>query len=66
MWMRHETALAHASAQATAAPAEDLRCAELTRFTLEFLALANDRPEPAAALDGIFAMLEYGWNAGVG
>lgn len=35
MWLRHETALAHAIAETTGAPADDPYCAALAHFVLE-------------------------------
>ncbi|MFI6597971.1 TetR/AcrR family transcriptional regulator [Nonomuraea sp. NPDC050536] len=61
MWMRHETALAHAIAQETSAPADDVTCAALARFTLDSRDLIHRSPDPRQATDQIITLLESGW-----
>ncbi|GAA3260043.1 hypothetical protein [Nonomuraea helvata] len=63
MWLRHETALAHAIAEATGAPADDLTCAALARFTLEAVDLARRHADPREAARAAFDLLEHGWAA---
>ncbi|KDN17028.1 TetR/AcrR family transcriptional regulator [Amycolatopsis rifamycinica] len=62
MWMRHETALARAIAEATGAPEGDIACAALARFALASreLILADSHPRQAA--EEIFARLQRGWG----
>lgn len=61
MWMRHETALAHAIAAETGTREDDPACAALAHFALEALALARRQADPAQALDAAFDLLEHGW-----
>ncbi|MYW05329.1 TetR family transcriptional regulator [Streptomyces sp. SID3343] len=63
MWMRHETALAHAIAADVDAPEDDLTCAALARFALGTAALGDGRDDPRPGIDSAFALLEHGWNA---
>ena len=65
MDLRHEEALARALAAQTGRPADDLLCAAYARFTLETLAFANSHPDPAAAIDQAFLLLDRGWTATV-
>ncbi|MEZ0091732.1 TetR/AcrR family transcriptional regulator [Streptacidiphilus sp. EB129] len=62
MWLRHESALAGALAEQTGRPADDLICAAYARFTLEALAFAGSRPDPAAAIDQACLLLDQGWT----
>ncbi|MFF3541747.1 TetR/AcrR family transcriptional regulator [Streptomyces platensis] len=62
MWMRHETALAHAIAADTGAPQDDPACAALAHFALEALALARGQDDPRAAINAAFGLLEHGWQ----
>ncbi|HEX3779876.1 MAG TPA: TetR family transcriptional regulator [Pseudonocardiaceae bacterium] len=64
MWMRHQTALAHAIAEEVGARPEDVACAALARFALETRDLTRREPDQAHALDEIFNLLEFGWTAG--
>ncbi|WP_214415865.1 TetR/AcrR family transcriptional regulator [Sphaerisporangium fuscum] len=66
MWLRHETALAHAIAAAAGAPADDPVCAALSRFALETIRLAHDHDDPEQAIHRIFDLLEQGWNRTMG
>jgi AcrR family transcriptional regulator len=63
MWLRHETALTRAIAAEINAPADDIGCAALARFTLEAVTLAHQHPDPPQAVDTIFTLLEHGWTA---
>ncbi|MFC1413304.1 TetR/AcrR family transcriptional regulator [Streptacidiphilus sp. N1-12] len=65
MSLRHETALAHALAEQTGRPQDDLLCAAYARFTLETLAFAGSRPDPAAAVDQVCRLLDQGWTTSV-
>ncbi|GII62815.1 TetR family transcriptional regulator [Sphaerisporangium krabiense] len=62
MWMRHETALAHAIAHASGAAADDPACSALAHFALETLALAHGRDDPRLAIETAFDLLEHGWH----
>ncbi|MEV4106256.1 TetR/AcrR family transcriptional regulator [Nonomuraea sp. NPDC049695] len=64
MWLRHETALAHAIAEEAGAPADDLTCAALARFALEAAGLVRRHPDPREAARAVFDLLEQGWTAG--
>ncbi|QYN32312.1 TetR/AcrR family transcriptional regulator [Pseudonocardia sp. DSM 110487] len=63
MWRRHEKALAAAVAAEIGVAADDVACATLARMTIEALDLAHGRPDPEAALDRIFVVIEHGWTA---
>ncbi|GAA1226223.1 TetR/AcrR family transcriptional regulator [Kitasatospora nipponensis] len=63
MWLRHEDALARVLADQTGRPHDDLLCAAYARFTLETLAFAGSRPDPAAAVDQACLLLDQGWTA---
>jgi AcrR family transcriptional regulator len=63
MAMRHESALAVALAVQTGRPHDDLLCAAYARFTLEALAFAGTRPDPAAAITQALLLLDQGWTA---
>ncbi|GHF55443.1 TetR family transcriptional regulator [Streptomyces mashuensis] len=63
MWLRHEAALGRAIAAETGAPEDDATCAALARFALDIPFLAGSHPDPAAAADAMFTLLERGWNA---
>ncbi|MEU0035212.1 MULTISPECIES: helix-turn-helix domain-containing protein [unclassified Streptomyces] len=65
MWLRHESALAHALADETGLPHGDLVCAAYARFTLEILAFADSRPDPVAAVDQACLLLDQGWTTTV-
>ncbi|MDQ7803222.1 helix-turn-helix domain-containing protein [Amycolatopsis sp. A133] len=62
MWMRHETALARAIAEESAAPEGDVACAALARFTLASRELILADSQPRRAAEEIFARLERGWR----
>ena len=63
MSLRHENALALALAEQTGRPQDDLLCAAYARFTLETLAFAGSHPDPVAAVDQAFLLLDRGWTA---
>ncbi|HEU5027814.1 MAG TPA: helix-turn-helix domain-containing protein [Spirillospora sp.] len=63
MWMRHETALAHAIAEDAGRPEDDPACAALAHFALETSALARGRADPREAVERAFDLLENGWDA---
>ncbi|ANP55243.1 AcrR family transcriptional regulator [Streptomyces griseochromogenes] len=63
MWMRHERALAEAVAADLGAPADDPACAALAHLALEARALAGTSPDPEAAVNAAFDLLEKGWEA---
>ncbi|AYV31883.1 HTH-type transcriptional regulator RutR [Streptomyces sp. ADI95-16] len=63
MWMRRQDALAHAIADDTGAPSDDLRSAALARFALEASAFARGAADAEQALDAAFDLLENGWSA---
>ncbi|MFQ6326644.1 MULTISPECIES: TetR/AcrR family transcriptional regulator [unclassified Nocardia] len=62
MWLRHETVLAAAIAEATGAPEDDLAAAGLAHFALESTQIAGDREDPPRALRELFDLLEHGWG----
>ena len=62
MWLRHETALAHAIAAEVGAAEDDIRCAALARFALEAAQLAHRHGDDPELLDPIFDLLENGWS----
>ncbi|MEV4612054.1 TetR family transcriptional regulator [Kitasatospora sp. NPDC049258] len=61
MWMRHQTALAHAIAADIGAPEDDVTCAALARFALEAPSLARSTADPRQAVERVFELLERGW-----
>ncbi|WP_198358887.1 TetR/AcrR family transcriptional regulator [Streptomyces fildesensis] len=64
MWLRHETALAHAIAEEAGAPAADPTCAALAHFALEAPRAVRGQADSHQALIRAFELLEHGWNAG--
>ena len=60
IWLRYESVLARAIADETGAG--DVACATLARFALEAFELAHRHPDPVAATDTIFALLDHGWT----
>ncbi|MGD3106084.1 TetR/AcrR family transcriptional regulator [Streptomyces sp. YGL11-2] len=66
MWLRYETALAAAIAEATGAPEGDLKSAALARFTLESRNLPGTHEDPERAFREIFDLLEHGWGLALG
>ncbi|MBV6702072.1 TetR/AcrR family transcriptional regulator [Kitasatospora aureofaciens] len=63
IWMRHETALAHAIAEDIGAPESDPTCAALAHFALETVNLARGQADPRRAVQHAFDLLERGWPA---
>lgn len=63
MWIRHETALAHAIAEDIGAPPDDVRCAGLARFALEARDVIFGRQDREKAAEELFGLLEHGWAA---
>lgn len=63
MWLRHEDTLARAIAADIGAPPDDVACTALAHFMLESRFLASRTPDPVAAMDAIFALLDTGWAA---
>ncbi|MFK0294037.1 TetR/AcrR family transcriptional regulator [Streptomyces sp. NPDC090442] len=64
MWMQHEIDLAAAIAEESGAPADDPTCRALAHFALEARDLGHGGPDPEAAVNGAFALLERGWSGG--
>ena len=62
MWRRHEDALARAICAETGAPEGDIRARALARYAIEAVNLAQEYPDPTAALMEIFELLERGWS----
>lgn len=62
MWLRHESALAYAIAEATGVPADDPDCAALAHFALEAPRAARGRAERHERVSRAFDLLERGWN----
>ncbi|GGO96509.1 TetR family transcriptional regulator [Wenjunlia tyrosinilytica] len=62
MWLRHETALAHAIAEEIGAPADDAACAALAHFALEAPRAARGQGDAREALTRAFDLLEHGWK----
>jgi AcrR family transcriptional regulator len=63
MWLRHEHALAAAIAADLALPAPSTACRAFARFVLGVYPLAREAPDPAAAVDEMFALITPGWDA---
>ncbi|MGV4925744.1 TetR/AcrR family transcriptional regulator [Streptomyces sp. BHT-5-2] len=63
MWMQHEIDLAAAIAEEIGAPADDPACRALAHFALEARDLGHDGPDPEAAVNRAFDLLEHGWSA---
>ncbi|MGO4459446.1 TetR/AcrR family transcriptional regulator [Streptomyces sp. M-16] len=62
MWLRHETALAHAIAETTGHPADDPHCAALAHFVLEAPRTARGRADGYETVNRAFDILERGWD----
>jgi AcrR family transcriptional regulator len=63
MWARHATALGAVIADELGREPDDLASAALARFVLDIPTLAAGRPDPAATVDQLFAILADGWRA---
>ena len=61
MWLRHETAVAHAIAAEIGAPDDDLTCAALARFALSAPQLISHTDNPRSAAEQVFEILDAGW-----
>lgn len=64
MWLRHEDTLAAAIAADLGRPVESIACRALARFVLDVYPLARPAPDPSAAIDEIFDLIESGWVTG--
>ncbi|NKI40141.1 TetR/AcrR family transcriptional regulator [Streptomyces physcomitrii] len=66
MRLRHAESLATALLADPARTATPLACRTLARFTVDAYALAREAPEPEAAVDEIFRMIEGAWGVAAG
>ncbi|MFD8386349.1 hypothetical protein ACFV2X_48960 [Streptomyces sp. NPDC059679] len=57
-----ETTLAHAIAEESGLPGDELQARALACFALDIGALAQESPDPAHALRTLFARLRNGWT----
>ncbi|AJE82405.1 MULTISPECIES: TetR/AcrR family transcriptional regulator [Streptomyces] len=62
MRLRHAESLATALIADPARTATELACRTLARFTIDAYALAREAPEPEAAVDEVFRMIEGAWG----
>ncbi|MGY5309569.1 TetR/AcrR family transcriptional regulator [Nocardia gipuzkoensis] len=62
LWIRCETPLAAAIAAELGRPPEDITARAIARYVLEIPQFVADEPDPRAALDAIFALLEHGMH----
>ncbi|WP_433685443.1 TetR/AcrR family transcriptional regulator [Nocardia sp. CA-119907] len=62
LWIRCETPLAAAIAAELDRPPEDITARAIARYVLEIPQFVADEPDPRAALDAIFALLEHGMH----
>ncbi len=62
MWVRHESALAVAIAEATGLPQHDLAVTSLARVAMEAPHLVRASDVPADAMRDLFALVEHGWE----
>ncbi|NUW38558.1 TetR/AcrR family transcriptional regulator [Nonomuraea rhodomycinica] len=63
LWIAAEAALAEAIATDSGRDPRDMTVRALARYVLEIPDLAGAEPDPRAALDAIFDLLESGWPA---
>ncbi|MFF0745420.1 TetR/AcrR family transcriptional regulator [Streptomyces sp. NPDC004111] len=63
MMLRHTDSLATAIAAAPGPPLTPTTCRTIARFVIDSYALAREEPEPLAAVDEIFRMIEAAWDA---
>ncbi|SEF76278.1 DNA-binding transcriptional regulator, AcrR family [Nonomuraea solani] len=63
LWIAGEGALAEAIADETGRDPADMTVRALARYVLEIPELAGAEPDPLAALNAIFDLLESGWSA---
>ncbi|NUT51026.1 MAG: TetR family transcriptional regulator [Saccharothrix sp.] len=61
LWLRAQDALAAAIAGESGRAATDVTVRALARYVLEIPDLAGTEPDPHAALDAVFDLLERGW-----
>lgn len=61
LWIANEGALAEAIAAESGRAASDMTVRALARYILEIPELAGAEPDPLAALNAIFDLLESGW-----
>jgi AcrR family transcriptional regulator len=61
LWIRSQDALAKAIATESRRTAQDMTIRALARYILEIPDLAGTEPDPSAALNAIFDLLEHGW-----
>ncbi|MEV8436746.1 TetR family transcriptional regulator [Actinosynnema sp. NPDC051121] len=62
LWLRGRDALAEAIAAETGRAGDDIAIRALARYVLEIPDLAGSEPDPHAALDAVFDLLEHGWR----
>ncbi|NKY53261.1 TetR/AcrR family transcriptional regulator [Nocardia vermiculata] len=62
LWIRCEAPLAAAIAAELGRPPEDITARAVARYVLEIPQFAGGEPDPRAALDAIFALLEHGMH----
>lgn len=60
LWIRCETPLATAIADELGRPSDDITARAIARYVLEIPQFVADEPDPRAALDAVFALLEHG------
>ncbi|GAA2687552.1 MULTISPECIES: TetR/AcrR family transcriptional regulator [Actinosynnema] len=63
MRARHATSLATALAADLGAPPGATACRAIARFVVDASALAREAPDPEAAVDEVFRMIEAAWAA---
>ncbi|WIX77507.1 TetR family transcriptional regulator [Amycolatopsis carbonis] len=61
LWIASEDALTDAIADASDLPATDMAARALARYVLEIPDLTGTEPDPLAALNVVFDLLEAGW-----
>ncbi|MEW2500663.1 TetR family transcriptional regulator [Amycolatopsis sp. NPDC047767] len=61
LWIASEDALAEAIAEASDLPTTETAARALARFVLEIPDLTGTEPDPLAALNAVFDLLESGW-----
>lgn len=62
LWIRCEAPLAAAIAAELGRPPEDITARAVARYVLEIPQFVGGEPDPRAALDAIFALLEHGMH----
>ncbi|MFD0902122.1 TetR/AcrR family transcriptional regulator [Actinomadura sediminis] len=65
MRLRHAEALAAAIAAGPDAPPTATACRTIARFVVDAYSLAREAPDPEAAVDEIFRMIEAAWEAAI-